>query len=93
MCKVVFLTVVQKNYRQIEFGFSLHRVLLSCLEVNLLKCYRWTDRHITEGEGKGESWSGISRALYSKHVWCAQSGQVCKAANLSLLKARCVIWV
>ena len=36
--------------------------------------------------GRWESWSGISHALYSKHVWCAQSGQVCKAANLSLLK-------
>lgn len=88
MCKLVFLTVVQKNYRQIEFGFSLHRVLLSCFELNLLKCYPWTDRHITEGEGK----VGI-HALSAKHAWCAQSGQVCKAANLSLLKGRCVIWV
>lgn len=66
---------------------SLHRVLLSCFELNPLKCYPWTDRDTSLKEGG--RWE--SMPCQAKHVWCAQSGQVCKAAKLSLLKVRCVL--
>lgn len=69
---------------------------LSCCKTDLLKLTMPGMEHAPLKKGRSwGSWSGIfhllmpdSAAFPCPHIWYAQPGQVAKAVNISLLKAR-----